>query len=194
MDGLAGLYDPDAERDDIVRNLERMRRVLEAPSVSSHAEIASAAGAGCVVLHHNAGPGGSSIAYDDSHNLWLIVAGELYARTELAARLDPQPGSAESDEQVGLRLYLSEGADFVRHVNGHFNIIVYQPTQRRLSIATDPFGYRPLFLATCGRRVLFASEMKAILAGFDSVPAGDGIGLLELARHGWPLGDRTSLA
>jgi len=193
MDALAGLYDPDAERADVVRTLERMRRVLEPPALSSRAEIASAAGAGCVVLRHAAGNGAPSVAYDDSRDLWLIFAGELYARDELEARLDGRPHGAESDAQVCLRLYLSEGAGFVRHVNGHFNIIVYRPSERRLSIATDPFGYRPLFLATRGRRVWFASEMKAILAVFDASPAVDGIGLLELARHGWPLGDRTWL-
>lgn len=193
MSALAGVYDPGAEAADIERDLARMQHVLELPSLPLRVEIARAAGAGCVLLDHCAEHGASWVAHDDSRGLWLMFAGELYARDELRARLEDGAESSDSDARLCLQLYLRDGEDFVRHLNGHFTIIVYREAERRLAIATDPFGYRPLFLATCGSRLLFASEMKAILAAFDATPTVDAIGLLQLARQGWPLGERTWL-
>ncbi len=193
MPALAGVYDPGAGRADIERDLERMRQALELPSTSSRAEIASALGAGGVLLDHRAEHGAPCVARDNSRGLWLMFAGELYGGDELRARLRGGADVSDSDAWLCLRLYLRDGADFVGHLNGHFNVVLYREADRHLSIATDPFGYRPLFLAACGPRLLFASEMKAILAVFDSTPAVDGIGLLQLARRGWPLGERTWL-
>src|SRR5262249_5443570 len=66
----------------------------------------------------------------------------------------------------------------------------YDAAQARLSIATDRNGYRPLFLARRGSPVLFATALKAILAGLDLTPGIDGIGLLTAMRGGWPFGNR----
>lgn len=191
MSALAGIYDPDAERADIERELARMQRALEVPPTRRSAEIASAPGAGCVHLDRRAERGTPCVARDDRGALWLMFVGELYGADELRAR--SHGAAPDSDAQLCLHLYLQEGADFIRHLNGHFHVVLYHPADRHLSIATDPFGYRPWFLAAAGKRLLFASEMKAILAVWDSTPAVDGIGLLQLARQGWPFGDRTWL-
>ena len=193
MYALAGVYDPGAERADIERDLDRMRQALELPSTPSRVEIASAGGAGCVLLGHRVEDQAAWVARDAGRGVCVIIAGELYARDELRAQLRGEADAADNDARLCLRLYLRDGADFVRHLNGHFTVIVYREAERHLSIGTDPFGYRPLFLAACGRRLLFGSEMKAVLAALDSTPAVDGIGLLELARQGWPLGERTWL-
>jgi len=189
---IAGIYDPDASRTDLERDLARMRSAIELPT-PTHIEVSSGPGAGCVALGQPVAKETSWIACDSRRSLSLLVAGELYAREELRAALGSEADPGDSDARLCLRLYVRDGADFIRRLNGHFNVIIHHETDRRLLIGTDPFGYRPLFLATYGRRVLFASEMKAILAALDSTPAIDGLGLLQLARQGWPLGERTWL-
>jgi len=186
MYALAGMYDPDASRLDIECRLERMRRTMEAPGRPARVEAMIAEGVGCVLLGHSRLKT-PWVARDERHGLAIIVAGELFGRDARDSGTD----ESASDADLCLRLYTRDGADFVRRLNGHFNVFIYRASERRLSIATDPFGYHPLFVAAHGRRLLFASEMKAILAVLGSAPAIDGVGLLELVRHGWPLGDRT---
>src|SRR5262249_14547224 len=82
-------------------------------------------------------------------------------------------------------------ASFVQRLNGQFNLVIYRGATRSLLIATDRYGYRPLFWTQCGSRVLFATEMKAILAALDTTPPFDGIGILALLAHGQAFGDRT---
>ncbi len=193
MDALAGLFDPDVAPDDVEPTLARMRRALELASPPVRAESVSACSAGCVLLDHRSQGGDPAIARDAERGLWLAFAGELFDHDDLRARLNGRVATAESAAELCLGAYCRDGADFVQRLNGHFSIVIFCERERRLSIATDPFGYRPMFLAQCGRRVLFASEMKAILAVLDTTPAVDGIGLLQLIRRGWPLGDRTWL-
>jgi asparagine synthetase B (glutamine-hydrolysing) len=196
MDTVAAVYDPRAQPADTAHALRRMRQALDVPSARARADGTSGAAAGCVLLGYraaNAARAAPWIARDDSRGVWLAFAGELYDPSELRTRAPGEADAAAGDAALCLRLYLREGADFVRRLNGHFNVIIYREADRHMSIATDPFGYRPLFLARDGHRLLFASEMKAILAVLDSPPAVDGVGLLQLARQGFALGERTWL-
>jgi asparagine synthetase B (glutamine-hydrolysing) len=192
MSALAGVYDPDADAIEIERDLAGMRRVLELPDFPCTAETASGPGAGCVLVDYRAGRHPPRIAHDDRDDLWLAFFGELYGGDELRARLGAG-AAALSDADVCLRLYLREGADVVERLNGHFTLVVCRRAERHVSIVTDPFGYRALFLAARGRRLVFASEMKAILAVWHTTPAVDDLALVESLRLGWPLADHTWL-
>jgi len=125
--------------------------------------------------------------------VWLVFDGELYNRVELELRLRPHGAVAtgESDAALCLELWAREGDSFVHLLNGQFILAIYRALEARLSIATDRAGYRPLFVTRRGSRVLFATALKAILAGLETAPAIDGIGLLEAMRGGWQLGNRT---
>lgn len=193
MANLVGIFAPAADRAEVTRALARMRQALEAAGAALRAEVTVADGIGCAVVGGHAGAVAPCIRRDEGRRIWLAFAGELYGREELLGRGGADALPDEGDAGLCLRLLLSEGEDFVRRLNGHFNIVVGREAEGRLSIATDPFGYRPLFLAARGRRLLFASEMKAIVAALDAAPAVDGIGLLEFFRHGWSLGERTWL-
>jgi len=191
MDAIAGIYDPEADPESLARDLTRMRRALEPSCGGIRAESATGRGAACIVIGQCAGRRLPWVARDPRRGLWLIVVGELFGGAE--SRQPVSGDAAGSDAEHCLRLFERDGAALVERLNGHFTVVVYSEAERQLSIATDPFGYQPLFLATRGRRVLFASEMKAILAVRDVPPVVDGVGLLQLARHGWPLGERTWL-
>ncbi len=153
------------------------------------ASLAAAPGLACVALAR-----GKATAGTDDGGIRLLFDGELYDRETLLERLNKNVAVAVgTDADLCLQLLLEEGDGFVERLNGQFNLIVYRAAQRRLSIATDRFAYRPLFFTQRGSRFLFATAMKAILAVIDKVPAVDGVGFLQLMRIGWPLGDRTWL-
>lgn len=99
----------------------------------------------------------------------LVVAfnGEIYNHREVARTLE-QRGivfSTASDTEVVLRLLAAEGLAGLARLNGMFAIALWDRRDRRLHLIRDRFGVKPLYYAWDGRRLWFASEIKALLAG-----------------------------
>jgi asparagine synthetase B (glutamine-hydrolysing) len=195
MPGLAGIYDPRAAALEIETILQRMHRVLDVSSVAYTVQGVTGKGVGCLNLVRGACRGRLPPARDEQCGVWLVLDGELYNADELRGRLGPQvtAGEAADPAALCLALYLREGEAFVRRLNGQFNVVVYHETECVLKIATDRYGYRPLFVAPAGARVFFATEMKAIIAVLDATPSADPIGVLLLAGTGRLFGDHTWL-
>ncbi len=97
---------------------------------------------------------------------WIVFNGEIYnyleLRDELAAR--GHPLSTRSDTEVILHLYEEKGADCVRDLRGMFAFALWDPKQRRLLLARDRVGIKPLYYTRAGRLFAFASELKGLLA------------------------------
>jgi asparagine synthase (glutamine-hydrolysing) len=111
----------------------------------------------------------------------LVFNGQAYdhdaLRTELRAK--GHPFSTRSDTEVVLRAYLAWGEDFVDHVHGMFSIALWDAPKRKLVLARDRLGKKPLYFAL-GRaggwiaargdahaeatRVVFASELRGLVA------------------------------
>jgi asparagine synthase (glutamine-hydrolysing) len=102
--------------------------------------------------------------------VWLAYNGELYNFREERSRLEAGGVRFRSgtDTEVVLHLYLRHGDDFLRRMRGMFALAVLDgrrgPGRERLLLARDPFGVKPLLHARVGGGLLFASEMKAMLA------------------------------
>jgi len=103
---------------------------------------------------------------DDGH-IVVVQNGEIFNHLELAAELKNTPFACRthSDTEVLLRLYEKDGIDFVSRLNGMFAIAIWDARQQSLYLIRDRLGVKPLFVADDGQRLLFASEIKAILAG-----------------------------
>lgn len=189
MPGLVGVYDARAGKNDRRRIVDRMCAADAADAVWQRAGDNDPGTALCGVFQ----PDDQCVAHD--RDTWLVFAGELYNRNELQQRLRARGDGAADGGQAALCLALlsHEGESFVRLLNGQFNIVIYRGAEARLSIATDRVGYRPLFIAHRGDRLLFATAMKAVLTALEIEPSIDGIGLLQTMRCGWPLGRRTWL-
>jgi len=188
MAGLGGILDTRSDAVSLHRGIDRMQSVLRAPGAVAHAAVATAPGVACLTLRHE-----GTIARDEDSRTWLVFDGELYDRAPLLRFLGDEAAPIKGDAHLCLRLLLADGDAFVRRLNGQFNLAVYRELDGVLSIATDRFGYRPLFFAHRGSRFVFATAMKAVLAVLDTDLAVDGVGLLQSMRIGWPLGDRTWL-
>jgi len=96
----------------------------------------------------------------------LTYSGEVYNFAELRAELRGRGHhfTTVSDTEVVLRSYLEWGADCVRRFNGMFAFAIWDGRRRRLFLARDRLGVKPLYYAPYPGGVVFGSEPKAILA------------------------------
>jgi len=110
----------------------------------------------------------------------LVVTfnGEIYNYKTLRADLEAQGACfrTTSDTEVLLHLYDRYGADMVRYLRGMFAFGIWNERERRLLLARDPYGIKPLYVADDGRTFRFASQVKALLVSggisSDTDPAG----------------------
>ncbi len=95
-----------------------------------------------------------------------IVNGEIYNHRELRSELEAAGHrfATHSDSEVVVHGYEEHGTDVVRHLNGIFGFALWDSRAKRLVAARDPFGVKPLYWCSDGRRVALASEVGALLA------------------------------
>jgi asparagine synthase (glutamine-hydrolysing) len=103
---------------------------------------------------------------DEPAGLSLIFNGEIYNYIELRQELKAlgHQFHSQGDGEVILRAYEEWGTGCLERLNGMFAIAIWDDRRQRLFLARDRFGEKPLFIARSRRGLLFASEMKAILA------------------------------
>lgn len=96
----------------------------------------------------------------------LIFDGRLDNREELLASLEASPEIATDspDPALVLAAYEAFGERFPERLNGDFALGLFDPNRRRLLLARDALGIRPLYYARTRDTFLFASEIKALLA------------------------------
>src|SRR5216683_2053016 len=102
---------------------------------------------------------------NDDESIWIVFNGEIYNYRELRRDLEARGTRfrTQSDTEVILRAYEAEGPDCVRRLRGMFAFAILDERARRLVLARDRAGIKPLVYAWDGHRLLFASEIKAIL-------------------------------
>ena len=137
---------------------------------------------------------------DDTGRIIIVFNGEIYnfpEQRDLLLALGHRFRS-HSDTEVILRLYVEYGEDFVDHLLGIFAIAIYDkrygPGKEKLVLARDPFGVKPLLFASLpGRALVFASELKALLASNKISKTIDPIALRDLLTVGSVYQPRTIL-
>ncbi len=110
--------------------------------------------------------GGRQPVHNEDESIWAVFNGEIFNFIELRRTLEAEGHHfySRSDTEVIVHAYEQWGLDFVHRFNGQFAIALWDARQRRLVLARDRVGVRPLFFARQGGRLLFASEIKGLFA------------------------------
>ena len=110
--------------------------------------------------------GGDQPLHSEDGVISAVVNGEIYNHADVRKELE-QGGhrfATRSDSEVIVHAYEEYGEDLVRRLNGIFAFVLWDGRRRRLVAARDPFGVKPLYWWSDGRRVAMASEVGALLA------------------------------
>ncbi len=110
-------------------------------------------------------PAGSQPMLSAEGDLVITYNGEIFNFPELRAELlsGGHRFNSRTDTEVILRGYREWDSDVLRRINGMFAFAIWDRTKRKLFIARDRYGVKPLYYWTDGNTFAFASEIKALL-------------------------------
>ena len=138
--------------------------------------------------------GGSQPMANASESVWVTYNGEIYNHAELRAELIGMGYSFRSDHsdtEVLVHGYDAWGEDLPRRLNGMFAFAVLDRIRRRLFLARDRFGEKPLYYTRTGGVFAFASEIQALLRHPAVAPRVSIPALQKYFAHGFFPGDQT---
>jgi asparagine synthase (glutamine-hydrolysing) len=140
-------------------------------------------------------PFGHQPMCDPSGSAVIVFNGEIYNFRELRVELETSGYRfhGHSDTEVLLALYLREGESMLPRLNGIFAFAIWDVRMRKLFVARDGLGVKPLYYAETRAGFIFASEIKAILKAVDIDRAIDPIALGHYLTYLWCPAPRTPL-
>jgi len=192
--GVFGYPDPDATR----RMVQAMHhRGPDDSGVYSDSSISFGMARLAVI---DLKPTGHQPMSNHAQTIWIVYNGEVYNFTEQREHLEKMGESfvSTSDTEVILRLYEIYGDDFLLRLRGMFALAIYDkrkgPGRERLLLARDHLGIKPLLYAEENGSLVFASELKALLAGGFTSREIDPVALRLLLTFGSVYQPRTMFA
>ncbi len=110
-------------------------------------------------------PLGHQPMHDEETGNWIVYNGEVYNFRELRSRLESQGARfrSNSDTEVILKAYGFFGDSFLKELRGMFAVAIWDARRRRLLLARDPMGIKPLYFYKSDGHFLFASELRTLL-------------------------------
>ena len=105
----------------------------------------------------------------DERDRWITYNGEIYNYRELRREIGADRFRTTSDTEVALRAYERWGTDGLNRLRGMFAYALWDEPSGELVLVRDRFGIKPLYYATIGDIVYFASEPKALLPFLPSI-------------------------
>jgi asparagine synthase (glutamine-hydrolysing) len=193
MCGIAGIVERDGASPDLEGELRQMLAMIRHRGPDQFGiycdERAGLGSARLSIIDLNTGQ--QPIANEDQ-SLWVVFNGEIFNYVELRPELEARGHrfATHTDTEVILHLYEELGPACLQRLNGQFAIAIWNARDHTLFLARDRLGVRPLFYTQTGKRLLFGSEIKALL----SVGRGaelDGQVLEQVFTYWSPLSPRT---
>src|SRR5207245_1129087 len=130
---------------------------------------------------------------NEDKSLWIVYNGEIYNHRELRSKLEARGHRyrTKSDTETIVHLYEEYGRDCVQHLRGMFAFAIWDRRLRRLFIARDRLGIKPLYYFYDDKKFIFGSEIKAILAYPGIKPEFNQSTLAEYLAFGYIAGQET---
>lgn len=166
MCGICGIFDSEQNPS----NVELVRRMADSIAHRGPDDGGFYQSPHCILGHRrlriiDLSPLGRQPMTNEDGSLWISFNGEIYNYLELRSELirGGHTFRSQSDTEVLLHLYEEEGDKFLSRLNGMFAIALWDERKQRLLLARDRFGKKPIYYYSDGRRLLFGSELKALL-------------------------------
>jgi len=166
MCGIAGIVAPDALHPDDGHRVVRMRDVLAHRGPDAEGIYVD----GSAALGHrrlsivDLATGKQPLA-NETQTIWVTYNGEVYNHAALRQELEREGHvyRTRSDTETIVHAYEQWGDDCVERLRGMFAFAIWDAPRRRLLLARDRLGVKPLYWTRQGERLIFGSEIKSIL-------------------------------
>jgi len=137
--------------------------------------------------------GGHQPMSDRDESVWVIFNGEIYNFPELKSQLEAlgHVFRTRCDTEVIVLGYKQWGDDVLNRLNGMFGLAIWDAHRRRLVIARDPFGIKPIYFRINKGRVYFGSEIRPVIATTCEKPEVDPVSLNLFLRYRFTPSPRT---
>ena len=194
MCGIAGILKFDPRQHAEERRLRRMGVALAHRGPDGTGVMAD----GQIGLAHrrlaiiDVAAGAQPMGNEDS-SIWVVFNGEIYNHNDLGRQLQARGHQYKSrcDTETIIHAYEEFGERAPEHLHGMFAFAIWDAPKRRLLLARDRLGIKPLYVSCSGTELLFGSEIKAILAALSSTPPIDESGLPAYLSTGFVSGEQT---
>lgn len=110
-------------------------------------------------------PAGHMPMSNEDGSIWVVFNGEIYNHVALRCRLlsGGHRFQSNTDTEVLVHLYEEKGEDLLKEIQGMFSFALWDERKKKLFLARDRFGEKPLYFSHWNGKLRFASEIKAIL-------------------------------
>jgi asparagine synthase (glutamine-hydrolysing) len=147
---------------------------------------------GCLLTHVRLAildptPAGAQPMFSEDERFVLVYNGEIYNYPELREELSGLgiPLRSQCDTEALLHLLTLQGRSVVHRLNGIFALALWDRRDKRLFLARDHFGVKPLYFSVQGESLAFASESKSLHAMMDIDRTVDPRRALQVMSFGW---------
>ena len=137
--------------------------------------------------------GGHQPICNEDQTIWVVNNGEIYNFRQLRDELlrKGHSFSTHSDTEVLVHLYEENGESFLEHIEGMFAVALWDSVQRKLIVARDRIGIKPLYYWEFAGGFAFASEAKAFLPLVGFSPSINGAALADYLGIGYAVAPKT---
>jgi asparagine synthase (glutamine-hydrolysing) len=188
MCGIAGMVDARSESNITEALVRQMcNRIIHRGPDDEGIYVEDGAGLGMRRLSIIDLSGGHQPVFNEDRSAWIVFNGEIYNFPELRPGLERRGHRfyTKTDTEVIIHLYEEMGAECVQKLRGMFGLAIYDKAKRKLLLARDRLGKKPLHYALLNDRLYFGSEIKSILAVAPELAQVNPQGLLEYLYYGY---------
>ena len=122
---------------------------------------------------------------DSTGRYWIVFNGEIYNFKELRSELESlgRQFRSTSDTEVIIEGYAEWGDEILNKLNGMFGIAIWNEPEKRLLLARDPMGIKPVYYTIENGTLIFGSEIRCVRAGKENPPGFDSQALSLFLRY-----------